>query len=80
MPELPPEGESFRTVLVCEMLSTSNARYDQQTKAPFYASIDVPWLWTVDTRSRLIETRRLHSGSASIAVPQAGGLQETSHS
>jgi len=44
---------------VCEVLSTSNARYDQQTKAPFYASVGVPWLWMVDTRSRFIEVRRL---------------------
>lgn len=61
MPELPPEGDPFRTVpdWVCEVLSASNARYDQQTKAPFYASVGVPWLWMVDTRSKFIEVRRL---------------------
>jgi Uma2 family endonuclease len=61
LPELPPEGEPFRTVpdWVCEILSSSNARYDQHTKAPFYASVGVPWLWMVDTRSKLIEVRRL---------------------
>ncbi|MFC1643191.1 Uma2 family endonuclease [Myxococcota bacterium] len=61
LPMLPPEGEAFRTVSdwVCQVLSTGNARYDQQTKAPFYASVGVPWLWMVDTRSRLIEVRRL---------------------
>lgn len=64
MPELPPDGEPFRRVpdWVCEVLSTSNARYDQLTKAPFYASVGVPWLWMVDTRSKLIEVRRLDSG------------------
>lgn len=64
LPALPPEGEPFRTVpdWVCEVLSESNARYDQQTKAPFYASIGAPWLWMVDTRSRLIEVRRLIQG------------------
>jgi Uma2 family endonuclease len=64
LPELPAVGEPFRTVpdWVCEVLSTSNARYDQQTKAPFYASVGVPWLWMVDTRSRLIEVRRLSQG------------------
>jgi Uma2 family endonuclease len=61
LPTLPPEGEPFRTVpdWVCEVISSSNARYDQQTKAPFYASVGVPWLWMVDTRSHLIEVRRL---------------------
>jgi Uma2 family endonuclease len=64
LPSLPPEGDPFRTVpdWVCEVLSTSNARYDQQTKAPFYASVGVPWLWMVDTRSHLIEVRRLDRG------------------
>lgn len=64
LPQLPPESEPFRTVpdWVCEVLSPSNARYDQQTKAPFYASVAVPWLWLVDTRSRLIEVRRLAAG------------------
>jgi Uma2 family endonuclease len=64
LPELPPEGEPFRTVpdWVCEVLSTSNARYDQQTKGPFYASIGVPWLWMADTRSHVIEVRRLTQG------------------
>jgi Uma2 family endonuclease len=64
MPEIPPESEPFRSVpdWVCEVLSASNARYDQQTKVPFYASIGVPWLWMVDTRSRLIEVRRLSQG------------------
>ena len=64
LPEFPPEGEPFRTVpdWVCEVLSAGNARYDQQTKAPFYASVGVPWLWLVDTRSRLIEARRLMAG------------------
>jgi Uma2 family endonuclease len=64
LPELPPEGEPFRTVpdWVCEVLSTSNARYDQQTKSPFYASVGVPWLWMVDMRSRLIEVRQLERG------------------
>jgi Uma2 family endonuclease len=64
MPELPPPNEPFRRVpdWVCEVLSPSNARYDQQTKAPFYASVGVPWLWLVDTRSRLIEVRRLTHG------------------
>jgi Uma2 family endonuclease len=61
---LPPEGEPIRTVpdWVCEVLSPSNTRYDQQTKAPFYASIGVQWLWMVDPRSRLIEVRRLGQG------------------
>ena len=61
LPELPPEGQPFRSVpdWVCEVLSESNARYDQQTKAPFYASVGMPWLWMVDTRSRVIEVRRL---------------------
>jgi Uma2 family endonuclease len=66
LPQLPPEDQPFRTVpdWVCEVLSPSNARYDQQTKAPFYASVGVPWLWLVDTRSRLIEVRRLAAGLA----------------
>jgi Uma2 family endonuclease len=61
LPALPPEGEPFRTVpdWLCEVLSTGNARYDHQTKAPFYASVGVPWMWMVDTRSRHIEVRRL---------------------
>jgi Uma2 family endonuclease len=64
LPQLPPETEPFRTVpdWVCEVLSPTNARYDQQTKAPFYASVGVPWLWLVDSRSRLIELRRLAAG------------------
>ena len=64
MPELPPEGEPFRSVpdWVCEVLSPTNAQYDQQTKAPFYASVGVPWLWIVDSRSHLIEVRRLAQG------------------
>jgi Uma2 family endonuclease len=64
LPRLPPEGRPFTTVpdWVCEVLSPSNARYDQQTKAPFHASVGVPWLWLVDTRSRLIEVRRLAGG------------------
>jgi Uma2 family endonuclease len=59
-----PEGEPFTSVpdWVCEVLSSSNARYDQQTKAPFYASVGVPWLWMVDTRSRFIEVRHLAQG------------------
>lgn len=64
LPELPPDNEPFRTVpdWVCEVLSPSNARYDQQTKAPFYASVGVSWLWLVDMRSQLIEVRRLSGG------------------
>lgn len=60
LPELPPPGEPFRPVpdWACEVLSPSNALYDQKTKAPFYASVGVPWLWLVDTRSRTIEVRR----------------------
>lgn len=63
LPELPADAP-FRLVpdWVCEVLSPSNAGYDQRTKAPFYASIGVPWLWLVDTRSQLIEVRRLAGG------------------
>ncbi len=61
LPQLPPEGEPFRSRpdWVCEVLSSGNARYDQRTKAAFYASIGVPWLWMVDTGNKLIEVRRL---------------------
>ena len=71
LPELPPEGEPFRTVpdWAGEVLSTSNARYDQQTKAPFYASVGVPWLWMVDTRSRR-RVYRLFTACNSCARPQ----------
>jgi Uma2 family endonuclease len=64
LPELPPEGEPFRTVpdWICEVLSTGNARYDQVVKARFYAEIGVPWLWLVDTHSQFIEVRRLEAG------------------
>jgi Uma2 family endonuclease len=70
LPNLPPEGEPLRARpdWVCELLSKSNARYDQQTKAPFYARIGVPWLWMVDTRSQLIEVRRLVQSKWSVEV------------
>jgi Uma2 family endonuclease len=64
LPEIPPVGDPFRTVpdWICECLSTSNARYDQVIKAPFYAQIGVAWLWLVDIRSQHIEVRRLEAG------------------
>lgn len=62
LPEVPPPNEPFKLVpdWICEVLSPTNARYDRQTKAPYYASIGVPWLWLVDVSSQLIEVRRLH--------------------
>lgn len=64
LPELPAEGVQFHTVpdWICEVFSPSNARYTQQTKAPYYAGIGVQWLWIVDLRSHVIEVRCLNQG------------------
>jgi Uma2 family endonuclease len=65
MPAPPPEGEPIRHVpdWVCEVLSPSNARYDQLIKFPFYARVGVTWLWRVDLRDQTLQVLELVGGA-----------------
>jgi Uma2 family endonuclease len=61
MPDLPPDGEPFRSApdWVYEVLSPSNARYDRAIKQPFYARMGVSWLWLVDPRDQTLQVSEL---------------------
>ena len=62
MPELPVD-ESIRVVpdWVCEILSKTTRRHDQQVKMPYYAKVGVAYAWVVDLESRVLTAHRLES-------------------
>lgn len=47
---------------MCEVLSTSTARYDRSEKLPIYAREGVRHVWLVDPIDRLLEVLRLENG------------------
>lgn len=67
---------------VCEVLSPGNAKYDRETKMPFYARLGIEWAWLVDTDRRLIEVYRLSEDryvpvslpSGSVRLPPFEGI------
>jgi Uma2 family endonuclease len=62
MPAL-PTTEPTRVVpdWVCEILST-NRRYDQRIKRPFYARVGVQYLWYVDVEAQTLSVSQLEGG------------------
>ncbi len=59
------DDEPFFTLApdwVCEVLSTSTARYDRSEKLPIYAREGVRHVWLVDPIDRLLEVLRLENG------------------
>lgn len=59
------DDEPFFTLApdwVCEVLSTSTARYDRSEKLPLYAREGVRHVWLVDPIDRLLEVLRLENG------------------
>jgi Uma2 family endonuclease len=53
--EVPPDW-------VCEVLSSSNARFDRIKKMPVYAQHEVAWAWLIDPLQKTLETFRLENG------------------
>lgn len=53
--EVPPDW-------VCEVLSSSNARFDRIKKMPIYAQHEVAWAWLIDPLQKTLETFRLENG------------------
>jgi Uma2 family endonuclease len=53
---------------VCEVLSPSNARWDQRKKFPYYARVGVPWLWVVNPAEQTVEIRRLEKGGWTVVA------------
>jgi Uma2 family endonuclease len=70
--DLPPDW-------LCEVLSPSTQRFDQELKLPRYGRAGVSWLWLVDPRDQSVEVYRAlehhfvllerHSGTTIIAAP-----------
>jgi Uma2 family endonuclease len=46
---------------VCEVLSPGTARFDRLKKMPIYAREQVPYVWLVDPRERIVEVFRFAS-------------------
>src|SRR5262245_5766322 len=72
-----PEDVSRRGIeapplLVVEVLSPSNRRYDRELKAQRYAELGVRHLWIVDPDLRTITCLRLESSRFGVAAEAAG--------
>jgi Uma2 family endonuclease len=61
-----PPTDNWTTVApdwVCEILSPSTFRIDRVRKMPIYAAHNVPYLWLIDPRSKLLEAFKLEDGA-----------------
>jgi Uma2 family endonuclease len=63
MPKLPVD-EPIRVVpdWVCEVLSPSTRKHDQDVKVPYFAKVGVPFLWLVDIEARVLTAHQLDAG------------------
>ncbi len=62
LPELPDGPIQLVPDWVCEILSPTARRHNLLIKAPYYASIGVSYLWTVDLDARALLVSKLEGG------------------
>lgn len=63
LPELPDGPIQLVPDWVCAILSPTTIRHNLLVRAPYYASIGVSYLWTVDLEARALLVSKLEGGS-----------------
>lgn len=64
-PACPPQGHKIQVIpdWVCEILSPTTKAIDRKVKMPLYAHHQVPFVWLVDPRQKVLEAFELSEGS-----------------